>query len=463
MTEITTEKPTVLIVDDQREHLHAMMNILRDKFAVLAATDGGKALELAARQPPPDLILLDVRMPGMDGYEVLHRLKADPVTSDIPVIFVTALSENEDEAKGLKLGAADYIIKPANPDLLKVRVMVQLELRRHRKKPVAASGAGRLSPPPSILVVDDVPENIHLLVSALSDEYSVLVANNGPKTIELVQGATPPDLILLDIMMPEMDGYEVCRRIKATEAGKSIPVIFLSIMDSPDKKVLGFSIGAADYITKPFDIDEVRARVRTHLLLSRLQLSLELQIAQRNAALRATTSQLQATLNAIPDLLFEMDLGGRYLYVHSPDHAVLGVPENEWVGKRMSEVLPTDAVTVCMAALHEANEKGSSIGKQFKLTRPQGSIWFELAAARKSVPALADARFIILARDITERKQAEQEIAKQIEELRRWHGVTLSREERVSELKHEVNELLTRLGEKPRYESVSAAANKVTG
>ena len=463
MTEITTEKPTVLIVDDQREHLHAMMNILRDKFAVLAATDGGKALELAARQPPPDLILLDVRMPGMDGYEVLHRLKADPVTSDIPVIFVTALSENEDEAKGLKLGAADYIIKPANPDLLKVRVMVQLELRRHRKKPVAASGAGRLSPPPSILVVDDVPENIHLLVSALSDEYSVLVANNGPKTIELVQGATPPDLILLDIMMPEMDGYEVCRRIKATEAGKSIPVIFLSIMDSPDKKVLGFSIGAADYITKPFDIDEVRARVRTHLLLSRLQLSLELQIAQRNAALRATTSQLQATLNAIPDLLFEMDLGGRYLYVHSPDHAVLGVPENEWVGKRMSEVLPTDAVTVCMAALHEANEKGSSIGKQFKLTRPQGSIWFELAVARKSDPALADARFIILARDITERKQAEQEIAKQIEELRRWHSVTQDREERVSGLKREVNELLTRLGEKPRYESVSAAANKVTG
>ena len=87
------EKARILIVDDVSENLHAMMAILREQYAVIAATGGEKALELAARNPQPDLLLLDIQMPGMDGYEVLRRLKADPDTADIPVIFVTALSE----------------------------------------------------------------------------------------------------------------------------------------------------------------------------------------------------------------------------------------------------------------------------------------------------------------------------------------------------------------------------------
>ena len=278
------EKARILIVDDVSENLHAMMAILREQYAVIAATGGEKALELAARNPQPDLLLLDIQMPGMDGYEVLRRLKADPDTADIPVIFVTALSEAADEARGLKLGAADYISKPVNPDLLHLRVLTQLELRRYRRKP-AAPGNGEPSQQLSILVVDDVPENIHELAGALSGEYRVLVANSGAKAIELVQGAQPPDLVLLDIVMPEMDGYEVCRRIKATEAGNRIPVIFLSIVDQVVEKVRGFSIGAADFITKPFDIDEVRARIRTHLELSRLQGYFEQVVAQRTAAL----------------------------------------------------------------------------------------------------------------------------------------------------------------------------------
>ncbi len=289
------EKARILIVDDVSENLHAMMAILREQYAVIAATSGEKALELAARSPQPDLLLLDIQMPGMDGYEVLRRLKADPDTADIPVIFVTALSEAADEARGLKLGAADYISKPINPDLLHLRVLTQLELRRYRRKP-AAPGNGEPSQQLSILVVDDVPENIHELVGALSGEYRVLVANSGAKAIELVQGAQPPDLVLLDIVMPEMDGYEVCRRIKATVAGNRIPVIFLSVVDQVVEKVRGFSIGAADFITKPFDIDEVRARIRTHLELSRLQRYFEQVVAQRTAALQQTADRLRASL-----------------------------------------------------------------------------------------------------------------------------------------------------------------------
>ncbi len=287
MTEVSG-KSKILIVDDVAENIHALMNILRDRYAVIAATGGEKALELARQQPQPDLILLDIKMPGMDGYEVLQKLKSEPVTAEIPVIFVTALSETEDEAKGLKMGAADYITKPVNPDLLKVRVMAQLELLNYRRNS-AQHGAVNMTgtnATPSILVVDDVPENVHDLIGALSSVYPVMVATSGQKAIEVVEGASPPDLILLDILMPEMDGYETCRRIKATEAGSRIPVIFLSVLDQPFGKVRGFSLGAADYITKPFDIDEIHARIRTHLQLSRLQRYYEQQVAERTAILQ---------------------------------------------------------------------------------------------------------------------------------------------------------------------------------
>lgn len=292
-------KPRILIVDDASENLHAMMSILGDSYAVTAATSGQKALELAARKPQPELILLDIKMPGMDGYEVLRRLKLDSLTAGIPVIIVTALSESEDEARVLSMGAADYISKPVNPDWLKLQVLTQLELRRYRRKPLLplASTDGTLPERFSILVVDDVPENIHQLIGALTDEYCIMVADNGLKAIKMVLGPNPPDLILLDILMPEMDGFEVCRRIKATEAGNQIPVIFLSMIDEPLEKVRGFSIGAADFITKPFDIDEVRARIRTHLELSLLQRFFEQTVEQRTASLRKSESQLSQALN----------------------------------------------------------------------------------------------------------------------------------------------------------------------
>ncbi|WP_298312318.1 response regulator, partial [Propionivibrio sp.] len=172
MREIEIYKPRVLIVDDVTENIHAMMNILREEHAVLAATSGEKALELAVRTPQPDLILLDIKMPGMDGYEVLSRLKANPATAEIPVLFVTSLAEPADETRGLKMGAADYITKPVNPDLLKMRVYAQLELRRYRGKAVTdgADDIGEGQSSPNILVVDDIPENVHEVVNALSTE-----------------------------------------------------------------------------------------------------------------------------------------------------------------------------------------------------------------------------------------------------------------------------------------------------
>ena len=313
-------RPRLLIVDDVPENLHALMNVLRDDYAILAATSGEKALELAKRQPAPDLVLLDIRMPGMDGYSVLSALRLDPVTADIPVIFVTGLSEAADEARGIAMGAADYISKPINPDLLRIRVRNHLELRNFRRNPVLfdISTPAYRDEAPSVLVVDDVPENVHELLEALRDEYRVQVASDGVRALEIITGPTPPDLVLLDVVMPGMDGYEACRRIKQTPLGARLPVIFVTVIDAAQHKVRGFELGAADYITKPFDIDEVRARIRHHLELSQLRRFLEDLLSQRTAMLQVSEEKYRTLVHR--DAL--TGLPNRVLFAELLQHAV---------------------------------------------------------------------------------------------------------------------------------------------
>jgi sigma-B regulation protein RsbU (phosphoserine phosphatase) len=123
------EKKTVLVVDDAPANIQVVNSILKDMCKVRVATDGAKALALVKTDPPPDLILLDVVMPGMDGYEVCTRLKADPETADIPVIFLTVQKESEEETHGFEVGAVDYIHKPFSPSVVKARVQTHLVLR----------------------------------------------------------------------------------------------------------------------------------------------------------------------------------------------------------------------------------------------------------------------------------------------------------------------------------------------
>jgi diguanylate cyclase (GGDEF)-like protein len=122
--------PKVLIVDDQPENIRVLMETLKQDCAIIAATTGQKALDLAAKSPQPDLILLDVMMPDMDGYDVCTRLKGSPATQHIPIIFITALGEAANETRGLTLGATDYIIKPANPAVVRARVNNHVTLQR---------------------------------------------------------------------------------------------------------------------------------------------------------------------------------------------------------------------------------------------------------------------------------------------------------------------------------------------
>ena len=161
---------------------------------------------------------------------------------------------------------------------------------------------------PVILVVDDDPVNLDILVRTLERDYFLIIAKNGKRALELA-AAHRPDLILLDILMPEMDGFEVCRRLKANRETEPIPVIFLSVMEAPGQKHRGFKVGGVDYVTKPFHADEVIARVRTHVTNKRLREKLESHNMLIGMELHEKSRQLETLMNNLPGLAYQGEHG----------------------------------------------------------------------------------------------------------------------------------------------------------
>jgi putative two-component system response regulator len=150
----------------------------------------------------------------------------------------------------------------------------------------------------TVLVVDDTPDNLTLMAGLLKDKYKVKVANNGEKAIKIVQSGTPPDLVLLDIMMPGLSGYEVCEKLKADPATRDIPIIFLTAMTATEDEKRGFDLGAVDYITKPISPPIVMARVATHLKIKAAADFLK----DKNAFLESEVAKRTRELAAIQDV-----------------------------------------------------------------------------------------------------------------------------------------------------------------
>ena len=185
----------------------------------------------------------------------------------------------------------------------------------------------------SILVVDDVDTNIDILVGILGDQYDLSVAMDGESALEAVND-DPPDLILLDIMMPGMDGYEVCQRIKTNLKTEKIPIIFVTAMTDIVDEARGFGVGAVDYITKPISPPVVQARVKTHLALYDQQRALEGMVQQRTLELRSTMKQLQAEMQRFRWVLHRADDGylilnaeGKISFANAKARIFLDLPE----------------------------------------------------------------------------------------------------------------------------------------
>jgi len=188
-----------------------------------------------------------------------------------------------------------------------------------------------MNPPAKVLVVDDTPANLALVLEALTDSgHEVLVAEGGLSALTLLQYTTP-DIILLDVVMPELDGFATCTRLKANPAWRDIPVLFMTALDEPTDKVRAFTAGAVDYILKPAHPAEVLARVTAHLKIRALQSSLEDELAMRIEAENQLSQSLDRAallVDATGRIIFSTRLAETLLHRHCPDYQAGQLPTN---------------------------------------------------------------------------------------------------------------------------------------
>ena len=302
----------ILVVDDERQNLDLMEAMLTSSgFDVLLAGGGEEGLRLA-REQKPDLILLDLMMPGLSGFEVCARLKTDPQTGGIPVLFVTALSQISDKERALAAGGDDFLTKPYQraellarvEALLKVRhlnrdldralaYLHELEVTRHAQHPrkptpsvPPAEGAGTL------LVVDDELLARQLFADVLRDAgYIAHEAESGEKALEIVRRETI-DVVLLDIMMPGMSGLEVLAKLG--EVAPDSPVIIVTANPTSDNAIAALRLGAFDFIVKGFKNEVMLTTVARAMDRRRL--------ATRN---RGLIHQLEAKIQELLAILAE--------------------------------------------------------------------------------------------------------------------------------------------------------------
>jgi two-component system, sensor histidine kinase and response regulator len=272
-----------------------------------------------------------------------------------------------------------------------------------------------MTSPEKILVVDDDPTARLLMRAALQKTgFDVVLAVDGADALRQFAGDSF-DLVMLDVDMPGMNGIDVCTALRA-QGGEYLPIVMVTGMDDVKSVEAAYEAGATDFIAKPLNWGLIGHRVHYLLRASRALAALSEANARSHLAeadLRRSQNDLASTLDAVPDLLFELGLDGRYYSAHAASAEMLERPSEQLLGKLISEVLPAAATTICMAALQEANQHGFSRGRQYELALGSELKCFELSIARKIDINADGPRFVMLSRDITERKRAEAELAQQ--------------------------------------------------
>jgi two-component system, cell cycle response regulator len=269
----------ILIVDDEPLNLKLLQaHLVQSKYEVHCARSGSEALEKAA-QVSPDLILLDVMMPGMDGYEVTRKLKEDPQSRDIPIILITALGGQDDKLKGLEAGADEFLNKPVQKIELLARIRSLILYKQLREQftlrsqvetllqyPSAGWDSGeRSSAPQRVLVVEDDPNEAKLVSRHLKGmPLEIEMVASGEEALRLLE-EKEMDLVLLDILLPGMDGFEVCRRLKARDRTRPTQVLLMTCFSDLECKTKGFESGADDLLAKPINGYELEIRLNTLL------------------------------------------------------------------------------------------------------------------------------------------------------------------------------------------------------
>jgi DNA-binding response OmpR family regulator len=252
---------SILVVDDNEMNRDMLIRRLeRQGYTVAGAEGGKKALELMTVENF-DLVLLDIMMPDLDGFEVLERMKKKDKLRDVPVIMLTAVNEAKNVIRCIEMGANDYIVKPFDMVALRNRIMRALLNRRIRSE-VDDTVDWTGGEAPSVLVVEDDEMSRALLTSRINRAgYQVTEAGNGQHALDILENKPDFDLVLLDIMMPGVDGFTVLEKVKKDKRLDTVPVIMISALDDQSSIDRCMQMGAEDYITKPFNALILKSRV----------------------------------------------------------------------------------------------------------------------------------------------------------------------------------------------------------
>jgi two-component system cell cycle response regulator len=289
----------VLVVDDVPANVKLLeARLSAEYFDVTTASNGIEALALCERAEC-DIILLDVMMPELDGFEVCRKIKSNPLTHHIPVVMVTALDQPSDRVRGLEAGADDFLTKPVTDIALisRVRSLARLKMVTDelRMRAVTSKEIGLQSPEREavldtgrgghVLIVDDRPSSYERIVTTLSAEHTVDVEPN-PNEALFRSAEGNYDLVLVSLNLQEFDGLRLCSQIRSLERTRNLPILALAESDSTAKLARGLEIGVNDYLVRPIDKNEMLARVRTQIkkkryterLRDNMQMSIELAI-----------------------------------------------------------------------------------------------------------------------------------------------------------------------------------------
>ncbi|MDB5490239.1 MAG: diguanylate cyclase domain protein [Micavibrio sp.] len=275
----------ILVVDDILPNVKLLeAKLTSEYYTVLTATSGEEALA-KVQADSPDIILLDVMMPGMDGFEVCRRIKADPARAHIPVVMVTALTDASDKVRGLQAGADDFLSKPVNDIALmaRVRSLVRLKMTidewRVRENTASQLGVTDEQATPMnesverahILVVEDQDFEIDKMDSIFKqDSDTLVVAKTGMQAMEEIS-KNVFDLLIISLNLRGEDGLRLCSHLRSNERTRSTPILMLATEDDMPRVAHGLEIGAHDYILRPLDRNEILARVRSQIRRKRFQ------------------------------------------------------------------------------------------------------------------------------------------------------------------------------------------------
>ncbi len=402
----------ILVVDDIPANVKLLeVKLTAEYFDVITAADGPTAIELAHSEAP-DLILADVMMPGMDGFELCRRLKADSETSHIPLVMVTALSDVSDRVRGLEAGADDFLTKPVNDIALFARVRSLARLKQmmdELRVRQAASGNGTLLSEAELELADGLRDARVLLADpseTLAGKVQSYLAEDGHSTTHVKTGSEamalaqsePFDLLIVSLHLGKEDGLRLSSQFRSHDDTRHVPILLLLDEEDLPRLPKGLEIGVTDYLIKPIDRNELRARTRTQIRRRRYHDKLR-DMLQRSVAL-AYTDTLTGIYNR------------RYMNAHL-DRKIIEIAEtvkpvsvlmfdidnfkpiNDTHGHNAGDEVLTELARRVSRGVRDIDLVSRYGGEEFVIVMPDADIEVALSVAERVRGLVADQPFLV--------------------------------------------------------------------